>query len=223
MSEVIGLKDVVKTEGGRCVVNGVSLAIEEKERVLIYGAPGSGKAALMRLMAAMDRPNGGEITVLDKAVHGMDERAAAAFRNRHIGVVRPENAFMEQLNILDNVALPLTARGVPRIKRNRAAMEQLKALGVPHIAHALPSQLSPFEARLASVARALAAQPKILLIYDLAANLPQREAERLAGMLHAICQYGDFTVVGFEAEKTGTMCADRTMLIIHGTIQEDIS
>ena len=223
MSGIIRLVDVVKAEGNQRVVNEVSLTIEEKERVQVYGAPGSGRAALMRLIAGMEPPTEGEIYLLDKSVHGMDERTAAAFRNRYIGVIRPENGFMDRLSVLDNVALPLAVRGMPRAKREYAVKEQLKALGIPHILRALPSQLNTFEARLASVARALVAQPKILLIDDIAVNLPLKEAERMTGMLYAICEYGDFTVVSFETEKSCALRPDRYIYMVQGKIQEDIS
>lgn len=223
MSGIIRLENVVKTEGNQRVVNDVSLTIKENEHVQVYGAFGSGKAALMRLIAGMEPLTEGEIYVLDKSLHSMDERTAAAFRNRYIGVIRAENGFMDRLNVFENVALPLAVRGISRTKRESTVKDQLKALGIPHILRALPSQLNTFEARLASVARALVAQPRILLIDDIAANLPQKEAERMTGMLHAICEYGDFTVVGFETEKSCALWPNRYIHLVQGKIQEDIS
>ena len=224
MGDIIRLENVVKTENSnRCILDGVSLTVAEGERVAICGAPGSGKDALMRLIAGLDRPNGGSVAVLDRAVHEMDEKTAALFRNKYIGIVRQENGFMDRLNVMENAALPLTVAGVPKAKRNSAALEQLKVLGIQNVAYARPSQLNPYEARLTAVARALTSQPRILLLYEATAGLSDRDAEKIAGMLHAICLYGDYTVVCFSAEQNVALCPDRTISIAHGRIQEDIS
>ncbi len=222
MGEIIRLENVAKTENGnRRALDGVNLTISEGERVTVCGPPGSGKAALMRVIAGMDRPNEGSVYVLDKAVHEMDGKTAAKFRSKYIGSVQRENGFMARMTVLENAALPLAVQGVPKPKRLRAAMEQLKALGVSHIAHARPSQLTAYEARLAAVARALAAQPKILLLEEATAGLSDIDAERAAGMLHAICRYGGYTVICFTAEEDRGLCPDRLIRITHGRIQED--
>ena len=222
MKDIIRLSNVARIEeGNRRVLNGVNLTVSEGERVTVCGPPGSGKDALTRLIAGMDRPSTGEVCILDKAVHDMDDKTAARFRSKYIGVVQRDNGFISRMTVLENVALPLVIQGVPRAKRMRMAMEQLKNLGVQHIAHARPSQLTAYEARMAAVARALAAQPKLLLLYEPAAGLSEGDADRAAGMLHAVCRYGDFTVVCLTADETSALCPDRLIRMTRGTIQED--
>jgi putative ABC transport system ATP-binding protein len=222
MSEIIRLENVIKMlTGNRRAINGVSLAIQEKERVTICGASGSGKTTLTRLIAGMERPNSGKVFVLDKAVHDMDADTAAVFRSRHIGLIARHPAFMESLTVLENVALPLMIRGIPLAQREKTAQEQLKTLGLAHTVNARPTQLSILEAKLASIARALIAQPQILLLDDAAAGLPERDVEQIKGILYALSQFGECVILEFSGEKNGLICADRTMNLERGKIQEE--
>ena len=221
MKEIIRLENVIKMVRGRRAVNGVSFGICEKEHVAVCGAPGSGKNMLMRLIAGMDTPSEGEVYVLDKAVHEMDDIEASRFRNRNIGVVRREPGFMENQNIIENVSLPLAVQRMTLARRKRAAEEQLEALGISHLSHAFPSQLSAYEALAASVARALVTQPKILMFYEITAGLSERETEKLTGILGAISYYGDYMVISFGADPVDGLRRDRTVLLSHGKIQED--
>lgn len=222
MSEIIRLENVIKmSSDGRRAINGVSLSVSEGERVAICGAPGSGKTKLARLIAGMERPSSGKVLVLDKAVHDMDADTAAAFRSRHIGLLARHPAFMESLTVLENVALPLTIRGILLTQREKTAKELLKTLGLTYTVNARPTQLSPLEAKLVSIARSLITQPQIMLLDDAAADLPERDVIQIKGILHALSQFGECTILEFSGEKNGLICADRTMNLERGKIQEE--
>lgn len=222
MKEIIRLEDVVKMlESGRRAVNGVSFSVSKGERVAIYGVPGSGKTTLARLIAGMERPSSGKVFVLEKAVHEMDADTAAAFRSLHIGLLQRHSAFMESLTVLENVAMPLTIQGIPSKQREKAAKKQLKTLGLVHTVNASPTQLSAMEAKLVSIARALIAQPQILLLDDAAADLPEKDVEQIKGILRALSQFGEWTFLEFSEEKNGLICADRMMNLEHGKIREE--
>lgn len=223
MKEIIKLENVVKMyPGERRAVSDVSLAINKGQRVTIQGAPGSGKSALMRLIAGMERPSAGSIFVLEKAVHEMDEGAAAAFRNRHIGMMEREPGFIEKLSVLENTAMPLTVRGIPVFKRNREAKERLKETGLLSVINALPQQLSVFEKTLASVARMLIARPEILLLDEIFAGLLDREKERLSVFINSLGKSGNHTIIVFCAEMNNSLIMDRKIKISGGRIQEEL-
>jgi len=222
MNETMILKNIVKMYGtNRRAVNDVSLYVREKERVEVYGSPGSGKCTLMRMIAGMEKPSAGSVKVLGEDVHNMDEDEAAIFRNKNIGTVFSESGFMERLNVLENVALPLAVQRISHTKRNQMAREQLEELGMAHIAHAYQSQLSNYEAAMASLARALITKPKILLLYEIMADLSLKEKEEMMGVINAFAQYGSLTIMSFNAAKNTLFHANRRIQLKHGKILED--
>lgn len=223
MKEIIRLESVIKLYGERRAINGVSLLVNENEHVLVKGAPGSGKSTLMKLIAGMERPSAGEVHVLGKALHGTDPDTSSVFRNRYIGVVLEDPGLMPELSLLENAALPLAVRGASVLKREKAAFEILKALGLSHAAHTRPEKVSVYEAQVASLARALAGQPKILLMDEPVARLSKGEAEKLGGILSALPEFGDYTILSFSAEEDGILNTGKRIVLDHGTIKEDKS
>jgi ABC-type methionine transport system ATPase subunit len=223
MKEIIRLENVIKMyPGGRRAINDVSLAIYERERIEIIGSQGSGKNTLVRLLTGMEKPSEGKITVLDKAVEKMSPEIASIFRSRHFGIVLRDAGLMERLTVLENAALPLAIRGIVRGKRNKAAREQLKALGVDLLANAYPKQLLPYEKQLVSIARALVAKPEILILDEVNAGLSQKETDRVSGLVNVLSQFEDFTVLNF-CEMGRGFVADRNYRLEYGMIQEDRS
>ena len=223
MKEIIRLENVVKMyPWERRAVNDISVSVAGLQRVTVQGAPGSGKSVLMRLIAGMEKPSAGKIFVLENAVHEMSPDAAAAFRNRHIGMMQRDPGFIEQLSVTENVAMPLTVRGVPVRIRNREAKGLLKEVGLPGVNNALPAQLSVFEKMLAAAARMLIGRPQILLLDDIFAGLTEREAARLTDVINGFVGQGNYTTIFFCAEKSEKLYTDRTIRISGGKLQEDI-
>ncbi len=223
MNEIIRLENVVKmTDSGRRAVNGVSLLAKKGDCVRVRGTSGSGKTALARLIAGLEPVSSGSVYVLGEAVHQMAADRAAVFRNRHIGMLEEEPAFVDSLSVLENVALPLTIRGASAGEREKTAREQLKSMGIPYTAGARPCHLSALEAQLASVARMLAAQPQVLLVDDMAAGLSEKDAAHMRGIMYTLSRYGGFTVLEFTGTDGGMIRADKTLTLDHGMIQEDI-
>lgn len=217
MDAAICVQGAVKMENGRRVLSGATLSVGKGECVTVCGPPGSGKSALARLIAGMDRPGAGEVIVLGQPVHALGEEAAAAFRSRHIGVLLRDPAFLEGLTLLENTALPLVLRG--DAKARGKAREQLKTLGLLYAAPARPAQLTPLERHKAAVARMLAARPDILLLDDFAAGLDERGD--ITGILRAVCEYGGMTVLELTGEAQGLICENRTLRLERGVIREE--
>lgn len=224
MSDIIKLEKVTKTyDRGQRAVNGVSLSIKEKEYVVIYGDVGSGKSTLMRLIAGLQKPTDGKIIIFDRVVNELNSEAASAFRNMNFGIMQRNPCFMGNINLLDNVALPLAIRGTAPSVRIAAAKKLLETLELLYAAEAYPSQISGYEAQKAALARALITQPKILLLDEVMGSLSIKEAEQLFGILGDFRKSGDYIIVSFSGTKNSILPADRYFTLDHGSIQEDIS
>jgi putative ABC transport system ATP-binding protein len=219
MDEVIRIENAVRMENGRRMLNGVTLRIGKGECVTISGPPGSGKSALARVIAGMDRPDAGEVFVLGQSLHTMNADAAAVFRNRHIGILARDPAFFNSLSLLDNVAIPLALRHETRASRQKKAKEQLKSLGLLYAAPARVSQLTPLERHKAAVARVLVAQPEVLLLDDFAVDLDNKDS--IAGILRTICRFGNMTVMELTGACGGLICEGRTLRLEQGRVREE--
>ena len=223
MSEIIRLENVVKmTENGHRALSGVSMQIAQGERVIIRGAPGSGKTALMRIIAGMDNPSDGKVFVIGQPLHEMSTEAVAALRNKNFGILQRNPAFVETLTLGENVGLPLAIRGVADAQHQKAVRDILKSFGLLYAIHALPGKLSAMEIKLADVARALIGKPQILLLCDTGADLSQRDREQLIGTLHALCEFGTYTILEFTGAQNSLIDANRTLTLDFGRIQEEI-
>jgi predicted ABC-type transport system involved in lysophospholipase L1 biosynthesis ATPase subunit len=200
-------------------LEGVNLEVQAGEHVRIDSEQACGEA-LMRLLAGLTKPEAGQVLVAGKPVHDLDEAEAAAFRNTALGICLRRPALMARLAVWENVALPLAARGIDVEKRKAAALEALDAMGIRYCAYALPGSLSPYEASMASVARALTAQPMILLLEDIAADLPKLEAGRLEERLCAAVQYTASTALIFASSASGVP-VNRRLRLENGFIREE--
>jgi putative ABC transport system ATP-binding protein len=198
MSEILRLENVIKMyDNGRRAINGVSFAINEHESVCVYGVCGSGRTTLIKLIAGIEAPSEGSVIVDSEEVHPMNADEAADFRNRTFGFLPRNPGFMDALPMRENIALPLAIRKVPAEERNKAVSEQMKTLGIAHLAGACPPQLSSLELQLASVARALSTSPKILLMDEMDAHLAQKEQKKVHDLLYLIRKSGELTMIRF--------------------------
>ena len=218
--DVLRLENLIKMyDSGIRAINDISLSVSAGECIGIFGAPGSGKTTLVHLIAGLDKLSDGQIYVLSEPVHEMEPGAAAEFRNKNIGILSHNPAFLDNLTMLENIAFPLMLRKIPTAQRVKAAKEQLKILGLEYAAYAHPPQLSPLERHKAAIARALISQPKLLLLDDFATDLT--EADEISGTLRAVCRYGEHTVVELTGASKGLICTKRDFILEHGKIQEE--
>lgn len=145
------------------VLRDVDLVITRGDFVSIMGSSGSGKSTLLNLIGILDRYDSGTYFLDDHLVKDLSDREAARYRNRFIGFVFQSFNLLTFKTALENVALPLYYRGVARRARNERAMRYLERVGLAERAHHLPTQLSGGECQRVAVARALVAEPKLLL------------------------------------------------------------
>ncbi len=222
MSEAIQLEHVVRMyPPARRIISDITLCIHRGESICISGAPKSGKTTLMKLIAGMEHPSAGSIYVMEEAMHEMDADSAADFRNRNMAVMLQAPYFVPGLTIWENIGLPLLVRGVEPGQRIKMVKQQLKILEISNVACAYPRQIPLFEGQIASLARALIVQPKILLLDEIDANLSERETKQIAKILDGIRQNNETTMVYFTGRQRTELNTDRQFILDYGKIREE--
>jgi len=178
--EVIKLEKVRKAYGAKVKVTAlqdIDLSIEEGEFVAIVGPSGSGKTTLLTIMGTLAKPTSGKVYVYGNDVTTMDDDELSKVRNSYIGFVFQNYNLVERMSAVENVELPLIARGVSKRERRETAMRILETLGLGELAYKKPTELSGGQQQRVSIARALAQNPKIVLADEPTANLDSKSGE----------------------------------------------
>jgi len=185
----IVVRSVTKTyrRGQRRVtaVLDVSFEVSQGELALLVGPSGSGKTTLLNLMAALDRPDRGEIIVGGSEITGLSRSAAALYRNERVGFIFQSYNLLPQLTALENIILPMLPK---RRSDRRRAMELLGAVGLGHRSSHRPPELSGGEQQRVAIARALANDPAIILADEPTGNLDDDNARKITELLSSTCR-----------------------------------
>ena len=198
-------------------LSNVSMTVRSGEMVAITGPSGSGKTTLLNLIAALDRPTGGDITVLGTAIRALSERDATAFRARTLGLVFQEPHLLPGLTALENViAARLPWSSVTTLAP--LARDLLEAVGLGARAHHPPGRLSGGERQRVALARALLGSPQILLADEPTGNLDGRSTDGLVALLRQLRVSRGLTVVIATHDPRVFGAADRVLELKNGRV-----
>ncbi|MFK4101506.1 ABC transporter ATP-binding protein [Streptomyces sp. NPDC019531] len=222
---VIELRDVSRrydsSAEGPPALHDVSLTVRPGEAVAVLGPSGSGKSTLLNLIAGLDRPDAGTVTVDGVRVDRLGEAAAARYRRSRIGMVFQFFNLLDDLTVADNVVLPAQLAGMARGEAHRRAAELLENLGVERHARAYPGRLSGGERQRVAVARALMNRPRLLLADEPTGALDSASGEDVSRLLTELHADGQTIVVVTHDLALARSCTTRTVQLVDGRIAAD--
>ncbi|MFZ5967471.1 MAG: ABC transporter ATP-binding protein [Bacillota bacterium] len=223
---LIDLHQVVKTyefsSQPFTALQDINLQIREGEFVAVVGKSGSGKTTLMNLLAGIDRPTGGAITVAGTKLHSLSESQLAEWRGRTIGLVFQFFQLLPTLTVVENVMLPMDfAKIVPATERQSKALDLLDRVGIRDKANKLPTTLSGGEQQRAAIARALANDPPILLADEPTGNLDSATGEAVMKLFTDLNAEGR-TILMVTHERDIMRSIRRQVVLMDGRIADEV-
>ena len=183
----------------------VSLQARPGELVLLTGPSGSGKTTLLNLLAALDRPDRGEIVVAPAAITRLSRAAAARYRNERVGIIFQSYNLLPQLTALENVLLPMIPQRRPDRRR---ALELLDSVGLADRSGHRPPELSGGEQQRVAIARALANEPALILADEPTGNLDDATAQTVLALLCGSCRERGATLILVTHDREALHAAD---------------
>jgi putative ABC transport system ATP-binding protein len=201
-------------------LSGVHLEICKGEYVTIAGPSGSGKSTLLALIGLLDSPSEGTYVLNTNSVADLDASQRSRIRNREIGFIFQSFNLIGDLNVYENVELPLTYRGMTSSERKERVHNALDRVGMNHRTKHYPSQLSGGQQQRVAVARALAGSPSILLADEPTGNLDSRNAEAVMDLLRDLHREGA-TICMVTHDPRFARHAERQIHLFDGRVVEE--
>lgn len=225
--EILQVNEIKKTYttrfGGNQVqaLKGVTFSVEEGEYVAIMGESGSGKTTLLNILAALDKPTGGEVLLAGKKLETIPERELAAFRRDNLGFVFQEFNLLDTFSIEDNILLPLVLAGKDVQEMQQTLLPLAQSLGIEDILHKFPYEVSGGQKQRAAVARALITSPQILLADEPTGALDSRASDSLLSLFGEINRAGQTILMVTHSTKAASH-AGRVLFIKDGVVFHQI-
>ncbi len=199
---------------------GVHLDIKKGEYVSISGPSGCGKSTLLSIIGLLDSPSDGKYLLSGTPLENLGLSDRSRIRNREVGFIFQSFNLIGDLNVYENVELPLTYRGMPAAERKKRVQDSLERVGMAHRIKHYPSQLSGGQQQRVAVARALAGSPAILLADEPTGNLDSKNGEAVMELLRELNREGA-TICMVTHDPRYARHADRTIHLFDGRIVEE--
>jgi putative ABC transport system ATP-binding protein len=200
----------------------VSLDIRQGEAVAVMGPSGSGKSTLLNMVAALDRPTTGMITVAGQRVDTLSETRAAVYRRHSVGMIFQFFNLLDDLTVADNVVLPAQLAGVRRRRARARAADLLASLGIEQYASSYPGRLSGGERQRVAIARALINSPALLLADEPTGALDTATGEAIGQMLKELNAGGQTLVLVTHSPDLAARYATRIIRLTDGRVVADV-
>ena len=199
-------------------LNGVDLTLYKGEFCAIVGTSGSGKSTLLNMLAGLEKPTKGEIIVAGRHIEKLSEKELVAFRREKVGFIFQSYNLLNTMNAEENVALPLSFRGIGKKERLAIARKYMKLVGVENQAKHMPNQMSGGQQQRVGIARALAVNPQIIFADEPTGNLDSKTTMEVLHLMQKIVREQKQTLVMVTHDNNLASYADRRVRIIDGKI-----
>jgi len=197
-------------------LSNINLTVQDGEFVSVMGPSGSGKSTLLNVIGLLDVPTKGRLSLNGDWIGSYRDRVLARIRNEEIGFVFQTFHLISDLNVVDNVEIPLLYRRLPGSKRRKLAMEALERVGLTSRAYHFPTQLSGGQQQRVAIARAIVGKPRILLADEPTGNLDSHMGDEIMDILHGLNQNDQTTIVMVTHDSRMAERTARTVRLFDG-------
>jgi putative ABC transport system ATP-binding protein len=201
----------------------VSLSVAAGEVAAVMGPSGSGKSTLLNLVAGLDRPTAGTVTVAGRRVDTLGEAALARFRARHVGIIFQFFNLLDDLTVEDNVLLPAQLAGASRRRARTRAGELLERMGIERHRDDYPARLSGGQRQRVAIARALVNSPELLLADEPTGALDTAAGQQIGGLLRELNAAGQTLVLVTHDPELARQYAARTVRLVDGQVRAEVA
>ena len=222
MITVTKLSKIFRTEEiETTALNGVSFEIKDGEFVAIMGPSGCGKSTLLNILGLLDNPSEGSYQLLGQEVAELKEKDRTKYRKGNIGFVFQSFNLIDELNVYENVELPLKYLNISSSERKQRVTAMLKRMNISHRAQHFPQQLSGGQQQRVAIARAVVSNPKLILADEPTGNLDSKNGKEVMDLLTELNQEGTTIVMVTHSQKDAA-CAQRIVNLFDGEIVSDV-
>lgn len=199
-------------------LNNIQLDIYAGELCGIFGTSGSGKSTLLNMLAGMEKPSAGNISILGKDITKMSEKELVVFRQRHLGFIFQSYNLLPDMTALENVALPLTFKGMPKKEREEIALYLLNKVGLASRAHHYPSQMSGGQQQRVGIARAFVVKPQVIFADEPTGNLDTATTKEVMETILSFAETFHQTIIMVTHDPNMKQYVSRKIQMLDGKI-----
>ena len=223
MLKVENLRKIFRTDEVETIaLNGVSFEVQEGEFVAVMGPSGCGKSTLLNILGLLDNPTSGNYTLLGQEVSAFREKDRTQFRKGNIGFVFQSFNLIDELNVFENVELPLIYLRVRASERKRRVTEILDRMNISHRARHFPQQLSGGQQQRVAIARAVVANPRLILADEPTGNLDSKNGQEVMNLLSDLNREGTTIIMVTHSQHDSTY-AHRVLHLFDGALIKDLT
>ncbi len=223
MIKLTNIERVFQTEEVKTIaLTGVNLEVKAGEFVAVMGPSGCGKSTMLNLLGLLDNPTSGRYYLNGQDVSTLHENQRTDFRKGVIGFVFQSFNLIDELNVVENVELPLLYMGIPAKERKERVLEVLRRVNMSHRAKHFPSQLSGGQQQRVAIARAIIGRPKLILADEPTGNLDSKNGKEVMDLLNTLHAEGT-TIVMVTHSRHDASYAQRTVNLFDGQIVETVN